>query len=170
MTVKIITQSPLLFLKLFFLTPSRVLNKTRKIEYYQSHTKYLHCCMFMLYLIQNLSVSKSIHSNSVGQVRYACMCSQSCPTLCNPMDCSPLGSSAHGTLQARILQCGAMFSSRNQTHISCIGRWILKWHHLEGARAQWTEPHTSGVSPALSPNHHQTTRVLSALIFHSSWY
>ena len=26
-----------------------------------------------------------------------------CPTLCNPMDCSPLGSSAHGIFQARIL-------------------------------------------------------------------
>ena len=29
---------------------------------------------------------------------------QSCPTLCNPMDCSSPGSSVHGILQARILQ------------------------------------------------------------------
>ena len=29
---------------------------------------------------------------------------QSCLTLCNPMDCSPLGSSVHGILQARILE------------------------------------------------------------------
>ena len=29
---------------------------------------------------------------------------QSCPTLCNPMDCSPPGSSVHGVLQARILE------------------------------------------------------------------
>ena len=29
---------------------------------------------------------------------------QSCPTLCNPMDCSLPGSSVHGILQARILQ------------------------------------------------------------------
>ena len=29
---------------------------------------------------------------------------QSCLTLCNPMDCSPTGSSVHGTLQARILE------------------------------------------------------------------
>ena len=29
---------------------------------------------------------------------------QSCLTLCNPMDCSPPGSSAHGILQARILE------------------------------------------------------------------
>ena len=28
---------------------------------------------------------------------------QSCPTLCNPMDCSPPGSSIHEILQARIL-------------------------------------------------------------------
>ena len=28
---------------------------------------------------------------------------QSCPTLCNPMDCSLPGSSVHGVLQARIL-------------------------------------------------------------------
>ena len=29
---------------------------------------------------------------------------QSCPTLCDPMDCSPPGSSIHGILQARILE------------------------------------------------------------------
>ena len=29
---------------------------------------------------------------------------QSCPTLCNPVDCSPPSSSAHGILQARILE------------------------------------------------------------------
>ena len=30
-------------------------------------------------------------------------CVQSCPTLCGPMDCSPLGSSAYGIFQGRIL-------------------------------------------------------------------
>ena len=29
---------------------------------------------------------------------------QSCPTLSNPMDCSPPGSSSHGILQARVLE------------------------------------------------------------------
>ena len=29
---------------------------------------------------------------------------QSCPTLCDPMDCSPPGSSVHGILQARVLE------------------------------------------------------------------
>ena len=34
---------------------------------------------------------------------------QSCPTLCDPMDCSPPGSSVHGILQARILEKGCHF-------------------------------------------------------------
>ena len=34
--------------------------------------------------------------------------SQSCPTLRDPMDCSPPGSSIHGILQARVLEWGAI--------------------------------------------------------------
>ena len=37
---------------------------------------------------------------------------QSCPTLCNPRDCSPRGSCVHGILQARILEWVAISSSR----------------------------------------------------------
>ena len=33
---------------------------------------------------------------------------QSCPTLSDPMDCSPTGSSAHGIFQARVLEWGAI--------------------------------------------------------------
>ena len=33
---------------------------------------------------------------------------QSCPTLCDPMDCSLLGFSVHGILQARILEWAAI--------------------------------------------------------------
>ena len=33
---------------------------------------------------------------------------QSCPTLSNPMDCSPPGSSIHGIFQARVLEWGAV--------------------------------------------------------------
>ena len=29
---------------------------------------------------------------------------QSCPTLCDTVDCSPLGSSVHGIFQARVLE------------------------------------------------------------------
>ena len=34
---------------------------------------------------------------------YSAKLLQSCPTLCDPMDCSPPGSSVHGISQARIL-------------------------------------------------------------------
>ena len=37
---------------------------------------------------------------------------QLCPTLCNPMDCSPPGSFIHGILQARILEWVAISFSR----------------------------------------------------------
>ena len=33
---------------------------------------------------------------------------QSCPTLCNPMDCSPPGFSVHGIFQATVLEWGAI--------------------------------------------------------------
>ena len=59
---------------------------------------------------------------------------QLCLTLCDPMDCSPPGSSVHGILQARILEWVPISSSRgssrprNWTPVSCIswiGRQIL---------------------------------------------
>ena len=37
---------------------------------------------------------------------------QSCPTLCDPMDCSPPGSSVHGIFQARVLEWGAIAFSK----------------------------------------------------------
>ena len=60
-----------------------------------------------------------------------CLVAQSCPTLCDPVDCSPPGSSDNGILQARILEWVAMLSSRgssqprDQTQVSCIaGRFF----------------------------------------------
>ena len=56
---------------------------------------------------------------------------QSCLTLCNPMDCSQSGSSVHGILQARILEWVAISFSkvslqpRGRTRVSCIaGRFF----------------------------------------------
>ena len=43
-------------------------------------------------------IIKSIKKKSESEV------AQSCLTLCDPMDCSPPGSSVHGILQARILE------------------------------------------------------------------
>ena len=40
---------------------------------------------------------------------------QLCLTLCDPMDCSPMGSSAHGISQARILEWVAVSFSRGSS-------------------------------------------------------
>ena len=45
----------------------------------------------------------------------ACLVAQSCLTLCDPMDCSPPGSSVHGILQARILEWVAILFSRGSS-------------------------------------------------------
>ena len=47
--------------------------------------------------------TKAAHSPS-PQGLMKVLVTQSCPTLCDPMDCSPPGSSVHGILQARILE------------------------------------------------------------------
>ena len=59
---------------------------------------------------------------------------QSCLTLCDPMDCSPPGSSVHGIFQAWILEWVAVSFSRgsswlrNRIRVSCIiGRRFTIW-------------------------------------------
>ena len=42
---------------------------------------------------------------------------QSCLTLCDPTDCSPLGSSVHRILQARILEWVAIPFSRGSSRL-----------------------------------------------------
>ena len=42
-----------------------------------------------------------------------CVCVQSCPTLCNPVDGSPPGSSVHEIFQVRILEWVAISFSRD---------------------------------------------------------
>ena len=41
---------------------------------------------------------------------------QSCPTLCDPMDCSRPGFSVHGIFQARVLEWAAISFSRGSSH------------------------------------------------------
>ena len=59
---------------------------------------------------------------------------QLCPTLCDPTDCSPPGSSVHGVLQARILEWVAISFSRwllSRTRNSIIFFLFLnKWQNF----------------------------------------
>ena len=73
-------------------------------------------------------------SLSISNARVSAKSLQSCPTLCDPIGCSPLGSPVHRISQARILESVAMPSStgssqpRDRTHvsyISCTGRRVL---------------------------------------------
>ena len=74
---------------------------------------------------------------------FVCVCvlvAQLCLILCNPMDCSPPGSSVHGILQARILEWVAMpstrgsFRPRNLTWVSCIAGGLYHLSHQGSTR------------------------------------
>ena len=71
-----------------------------------------------------------------------CVHAQSCPTLCDPMDCSLFGFSVYGIFQARILERVAISftrgssSPRDWTHVSCvscIGRQVLYQLNPQGS-------------------------------------
>ena len=71
-----------------------------------------------------------------------CLVPKSCllRPFCDPVDCSPPGSSVHRISQVRILECVAISFSRgssqpkNQTCFSCIDKWIL--YHWATGEAQ----------------------------------
>ena len=91
----------------------------------------MHCDGSYLHII-----SFSHHDSSLKTV-CVCVCvlvAQSCPTLCNPKDRRPPGSSVYGILQARILEWVAFPFSRGSSqprdrtwdsHI--VGRFLTIW-------------------------------------------
>ena len=101
------------------------------------------------------------HSQPCGRVslkrRYLCQSSvlvpillsqfssvaQSCPTLSDPMDCSPPGSSIHGILQAKVLEWGAIAFS------TCIGRRSLNYWTAREVPLQSFYTGCQGGSPTL---------------------
>ena len=70
-------------------------------------------------------------SLAVLKVKSEVKVTQSCPTLCDPMDCGPPGSSVHGILQARIQGWVAVPFSRGSSQprdgiqISCIAGGVF---------------------------------------------
>ena len=67
-------------------------------------------------------------------MRGMCSVAQSYQTPCNPMECSPTGSSVHGMFQARILEWAAISCPRGSSRargqtliscVSCIGRQVF---------------------------------------------
>ena len=79
-----------------------------------------------------------------------CLVTQSCPTLCNPVDCSPPGSSVHGVSQTRVLEWIVISFSRESSQprdwtyvssVSCIAAGFFT-HELS---EKPNEEGTSGV-------------------------
>ena len=74
-----------------------------------------------------------------------CVYAQSCPTFCDPMDCSLPGSSVHGISQARILEWLATSFSRGSSQprdqalvssISCNGGGFITTIESQAVRKQ----------------------------------
>ena len=87
------------------------------------------------------SISNGLLGAGIDCWRQMCVHAQSCLTLCDPMNCSPPGSSVHGIFQARILEWITISYSRSSSQprdrtciscLSCTGRWILN---------HWEESH-----------------------------
>ena len=135
-----------------------VIDKIMPVVY--SHYQWLQCSVTSIQLVypawQELiycnqdwySVDAAIWS-TVKILKYfdtswwMCLVAQSCPTLCDLMDCSPPGSSDHGDSPGKILEWVAMPSSRGSpqprhwTQVCCAaGRFFTDWAS-SGASAAW---------------------------------
>ena len=89
---------------------------------------------FHTWIFKIITSINKIRFNSFQITIAVVLVTQSCPALCDLMDCSPLGSSAHGISQARILEWVASSFSRessqpeDETQVSHIaGRFFTIW-------------------------------------------
>ena len=100
--------------------------------------RYLLLGIFHVFLLNIFMVLSYFH---------VCLVTQLYPTLCDPMGCSPPGSSAHRISQARILEWVAVSFSRassqprDPTRVSYIGRRIL--HHWATREVQFCPSSTA---------------------------
>ena len=95
---------------------------------------------------KGLASRTSTFRTYISNYEVTMLVTQSCLTLCNPMDCSPPGSSVHVILQARILERVDISSSRgnsqprDQTQVSCIaGRFFTTWATREAQLYHYTK-------------------------------
>ena len=76
------------------------LSALSSLSFHNSHTGIL--CTSLAQMLTNLQECSALFH--ILSLTGSSGVSRSCPTLCDPMDCSLPGSSVHGILQARILE------------------------------------------------------------------
>ena len=94
---------------------------------------------------------------TLASSRVKVLVTQSCPTLCDPVGCSPPGSSVHGILQARVLEWIVISFSRGssqpreRTRVSCVADRFLPSEpqgNQEWEQAVWsTRPWKRAICP-----------------------
>ena len=96
--------------------------------------KWPHCSKALSQILCQLQHSRTHLLASLLHNTGGSLADQSCPTLCDPMECSPPGSSDHGILQARILEWAAISSSRGSSRLrewtwvsSAAGGFFTDW-------------------------------------------
>ena len=90
---------------------------------------------------------------------------QSCPTLSDPMDCSPPGSSVHGIFQARVLEWGAIAFSLEalwEGPIPGLLPWQLSFLDLQ--------PNHSSLSSSIFIVFSPLVRIISVCLFLTRLY
>ena len=90
-----------------------------------------------------------LHYINISNQQSEVLVTQSYPTVCDPMDYSPPGSSVHGILQARILECIAIpfsrgsFQPSDQTQVFYVSwiacRFFIFWATREGQEHDYLE-------------------------------
>ena len=88
------------------------------------------------------------HRKSTEPVKRAYVCTKSiqwCLTLCNPMDCSPSGSSVHRILQVRMLRVGCHFLLQGIFQTQGWNLCLLRLLH-------WQAGYLPPVSPGKPPD------------------
>ena len=80
----------------------------------------------------------------------------SCPTLRNPMDCSPSGSSVHGVFQARVLEWGAIAKKVRLVKAMVFPvvmygyeSWTVKKAEHQRQRSRWLDGITDSMDMSL---------------------
>ena len=70
---------------------------------------------FIVFLLFQILMFTKPRGKNTDHRKMKVLVAQSCPTLCDPMDCSPPGSSVHGILQTGILEWVAIIFTRGSS-------------------------------------------------------